>query len=75
MQMATGYFLSRLVYAAAKFGIADHLAGGPKSSAEIAGAIGCDPHAFHRFLRTLTNFEIVTMNEDGRFALTPLAKR
>jgi hypothetical protein len=74
MQMATGHFLSRLVYAAAKFGIADHLADGPKSAAEIAGATGCDPHAFHRFLRTLTNFEIVTMNEDGRFTLTPLGE-
>ena len=74
MQMATGHFLSRLVYAAAKFGIADYLADGPKSSAEIAGAAGCDPQAFHRFLRTLTNFEIVTMNEDGRFTLTPLGE-
>jgi hypothetical protein len=74
MQMATGHFLSRLVYAAAKFGIADHLADGPKSAADIAGATGCAPQALHRFLRTLTNFEIVTMNEDGRFALTPLGE-
>ena len=72
MQMATGHFLSRLVYAAAKLGIADHLADGPKSAAEIAGPVGCDTHALHRFLRTLTNFEIVTMNDDGSFALTLL---
>jgi hypothetical protein len=74
MQMATGHFLSRLVYAAAKFGIADHLSDGPRSAADIAGAVGCDPRAFHRFLRTLTNFEIVTMHDDGRFALTPLGE-
>lgn len=74
MQMATGHFLSRLVYAAAKLGIADHLADGPRAAADIAGATGCDAHALHRFLRTLTNFEIVTMSDDGRFALTPVGE-
>ena len=74
MQMATGHFLSRLVYAAAKLGIADHLADGPRAAAEIAGATGCDAHALHRFLRTLTNFEIVTMSDDGRFTLTPIGE-
>jgi hypothetical protein len=73
MQMATGHFLSRLVYAAATFGIADHLADGPKSSAKIAGATGCDPH-LPPLPGTLTNFEIVTMNEDGRFTLTPIGE-
>ena len=40
MQMATGHVLARLVYAAAKFGIADHLADSPKSAAEIAAGFG-----------------------------------
>ena len=74
MQMATGHFLSRVVYAAAKFGVADHLADGPRSAADLAGATGCDPQAFHRFLRTLTNFDIIAMTEDGRFMLTPLGE-
>ena len=74
MQMATGHFLARLVYAAAKLGIADHLADGPKAAAEMASATGCDAHALHRFLRTLTNFEIVTMSDDGLFTLTPIGE-
>ena len=71
-QMATGHFLSRLVYMAANLGIADHLATGPKSAAELAGPMGCDSSALHRFMRSLTNFDILKMDEDNCFSLTPL---
>jgi hypothetical protein len=72
MQMATGFFLSRLVYVAAKLGIADLLAGDRKSADELAAATGCDAGTLYRFMRTLTNFEILTLDADGKFALTPL---
>ena len=36
IQMATAYWVSRAVYAAAKLDLADHLAGGPKSAADLA---------------------------------------
>jgi len=36
IQMGTAYWISRVVYAAAKLGLADHLAGGSKSAAELA---------------------------------------
>jgi hypothetical protein len=72
MQMATGFFLSRLVYVAAKLGIADHLARGHQSVDELASAIGCNAATLYRFMRTLTNFEILTLEADGTFALTPL---
>lgn len=36
IQMAIGYWVSRLVYVAARLGLADHLAGGPKNAAELA---------------------------------------
>lgn len=72
MAMATGFFLSRLVHVAARLGIADHLAGGPKSAGELAPATGCDETSLYRFMRTLTNFEILVLDADGKFALTPL---
>src|SRR6185295_9367249 len=72
LAMATGFFLSRLVYLAAKLGIADHLAGGPKSADELAPATGCDPASLYRFLRTLTNFDILMLDAGGKFALTSL---
>ena len=72
MQMATGYFLSRFVWAAANLRLANHLASGPKSADELSGPTGCDARALYRFMRTLANFGIVTLGEDARFTITPL---
>ena len=71
-QMATGHFLSRLVYMAARLNLADHLANGPRSAGDLAGPTGCSAAPLHRFMRTLTNFGILTLGEDERFSLTPL---
>ena len=38
--MGTAYWVSRLVYTAASIGLADHLADGPKSAADLAGVTG-----------------------------------
>src|ERR671912_441308 len=73
-QMATGFILSRLVYTAASLGIADHLASGPKSATDLAVPVGCDAVSLARFMRTLTNFVILTLSDDGRFSLTPLGE-
>ena len=73
-QMATGFILSRLVYTAASLGIADHLASGPKSAADIAAPVECDAVSLGRFMRTLTNFGILSLADDGRFSLTPLGE-
>ncbi len=37
--MITGYWISQAIYAAAKFGIADHLKDGSKSVDELAEAL------------------------------------
>ena len=73
-QMATGFILSRLVYTAASLGIADHLASSPKSPGELATPTGCDADSLGRFMRTLTNFGILALGDDGRFSLTPLGE-
>ena len=72
IQMATACWVSRLVWAAASIGLADHLANGPRSAAELAGSTGTNPRALHRFMRTLASFGILTESEDDKFALTPL---
>jgi DNA-binding IclR family transcriptional regulator len=72
--MATGFILSRLIYTAASLGIADHLASGPKSPGELAAPTGCDAVSLGRFMRTLTNFGILALADDGRFSLTPLGE-
>jgi len=74
IQMATGFFLSGLIYTAANLGIADHLVNGPKSAEELSGPTGCNVRSLYRFLRTLTNFGILTLGADARFALTLLGE-
>ena len=73
-RMITGYWVSQAIYAAAKFDIADHLAGGPKSVEELAAATETNPDALYRLLRALASVGIFAEGESRQFSLTPLAK-
>jgi hypothetical protein len=74
IQMATGYWVSRIVYAAARLGIADRLADGPRSAADLAGPTGTHAPALHRLMRALAALGILTERDAGRFALTPVGE-
>src|SRR5579871_5568833 len=71
-EMITAFRVSDLVATAVEFRLADHLADGPKSSAELAQVCGAHPQTLHRVLRALTRIEILRQTQDGRFALAPL---
>lgn len=73
MQMASGYWITQLIYAAAKLGIADVLKDGPKSCEEIASATGTNANSVYRVLRTLAGAGVFAETEHGHFTLTPLA--
>jgi ubiquinone/menaquinone biosynthesis C-methylase UbiE len=73
-QMITGYWISQAIYAAAKFGIADHLNDGPKTVAELAGATSTNPDALYRLLRALASVGIFAEGDSRQFSLTPLAE-
>lgn len=70
-RMATSYWVPQAIHAAAVLGIADVLAGGPRSSADVARAIEAHPDALHRLLRALVALDLCTLASDGKFALTP----
>lgn len=72
IQMATGCWISRLISTAASIGLADYMADGAKSAAELAGSTGTNPRALHRFMRTLASFGILEQRQDDTFTLTPL---
>lgn len=74
IQMATACWISRLVWTAADIGLADLLAGGAKSAADLAGPTGMDGRSLHRFMRTLASFGILTQGSDDTFGLTPLGE-
>src|SRR5215217_5304017 len=72
-QLLLGNRVQQAIYIAAKLGIADLLADGPKSSVELARVCGAHPGALYRLLRTLASYDIFAEDEQGHFALTPLA--
>jgi len=74
IQMGLSYWISRAVYAAAKLGLGDSLAGGPRSAAELAGETGTHAPSLHRLMRALAGLGVLSEREGQRFALTPLGE-
>jgi O-methyltransferase len=62
-----GFARTKLLSAIAKAKIADHLAGGPKSAAELARLCGAEPQMLHRAMRALASIGVFDLREDGRF--------
>jgi hypothetical protein len=72
MHLLTGGWISSGLYVAAKLGIADLLADGPRSAADLAKAAGADADALNRVLRMLAGVGVFAEVE-GRYTLTPVA--
>ena len=63
---------SQAVGAAAKLGLADQLADGPRSADDVATSVKAETHAVHRVMRMLASIGVFVMDSDERFRLTPL---
>jgi len=74
IQMGIASWVSAVVYAAAKLGLADQLAAEPKNAAELAGPMRMHAPSLHRLMRTLASLGILTERDAQRFALTPLGE-
>jgi hypothetical protein len=74
LPLLVGAWVSQAIYVAAKLGIADFLAEGPRTTAELAGSAQVNEGALYRVLRALASLEIFEECDGGRFALTPLAE-
>jgi hypothetical protein len=72
--MGQAHVVARTVYVAAKLGLADQLASGPKSAAQLAGPLNVHAPSLHRLMRTLASMGILTERTEQRFALTDLGK-
>lgn len=70
-QMVGGFWISRCLFAAAKLGLADHLANGGRSAGEVAAAIGTNEQATFRLMRALAGVGLLRSGNE-RFELTPL---
>ena len=69
-RLLDGFLTTQLLYVAAKLGVADVLADGPRTGAEVAEVVGADPDLLTRVLRGLALEEVLEQRDGGRFALT-----
>jgi SAM-dependent methyltransferase len=73
MQLIFGSWHSQCVYVAAKLGIADLLADGPRSVDELAAKAGGHRFALYRVMRALASVGVFVEEPHATFALTPAA--
>jgi ubiquinone/menaquinone biosynthesis C-methylase UbiE len=69
-----GGLAAQSVYVAAKLGIADLLANGPRTVKELADETDTNASALYRVLRALSSMGIFSEGDDERFGLTPMAE-
>lgn len=72
MQMMMGHWVAQVLATVAELGVADHLAGGGKTSGELAGLVKADPDALHRLLRVASGIGLVEESAGQRYSLTAL---
>jgi SAM-dependent methyltransferase len=74
IQMATGYWVSKAIYVAARLGVADLLAAGPKTVERLAAEAGADAPTLRRLLRALAGVGVFREDAEGRYELTQFAE-
>ncbi len=72
LQLTSGLSVASAVYAVVKLGIPDLIGDETKTAAELAEATGTHAPSLYRLLSMLTSIDLLTRNEDDRFALTPV---
>ena len=72
MDMLFGYWVSQSLRAYAELSVADHLANGPLTAAEIAQREGSAPEATFRLMRAGLTLGLLTVDADERFHGTAL---
>lgn len=74
LEMITGGVVAQSVSVAAEIGIADRLAGGSRTTAQLASDAGVDAGKLHRLLRFLASRGVFKADDQGAWSLTPLAQ-
>jgi SAM-dependent methyltransferase len=72
--MATAYWVSQAIYVAAKIGIADLLADGPRSSVALAEATRSDAPSLFRLMRALSSVDVFSQVGADSFVLSGLGE-
>jgi hypothetical protein len=73
-RLADGYLVTQLLHVVVELGVADALAAGPATAAELAARVGADAGALERVLRGLATEGVLDERDGRRFALTPVGE-
>ena len=74
LRLINGFQASQAIHVAAALGLADRLHHVPASATELACAIGVDPDALHRLMRSLISIGVVRQTEGDGFVLTAMGE-
>ena len=72
--LIAGFVLSRAIYAAASFEVADLVAKSPTDAQTLARERGADANALYRVLRALASVGVFTEDANGKFSNTPMSE-
>jgi SAM-dependent methyltransferase len=75
LRMIWGIHISRAIYVVAELGLADLLAGGPMTAAQLAQATQAHEPSLYRVLRLLASLGVLTEHDNRAFGLTVLGER
>lgn len=70
LRLIGGAVAAQAIHVAARLGVADRLASGPRHAENLAGTAGAHAPSLHRLLRYLATLDVVHEEEDGSFSLT-----
>lgn len=70
LRLLSGFFPAQVLHVAVRLGIVDQLAKGPRSTPELAAAVGAEQASLERLLRALECFGVVAMQANGVVELT-----
>jgi ubiquinone/menaquinone biosynthesis C-methylase UbiE len=73
-QIAFSHVVTQALYVAAKLGIADLIAAGPRPVSELAAETNTNERALYRVLRSLASVGVFKETDSKVFALTPYAE-
>lgn len=74
LEMITGGMLAQAIYVAAELGVADQLANGPRSAADLSQSLGVSEDGLARLLRTLAAHRVFRRRGNGHYELTALGR-
>ncbi|HEY0320433.1 MAG TPA: methyltransferase [Pyrinomonadaceae bacterium] len=72
IEMMSGFWVSRVIYIAAKLGLADELKDNRKTAAELAESTNTHAPSLYRVMRALAGVGLLVEDDEKRFSLTPL---